>query len=691
MFSDSTKLFSFERFDGGINKYSLKTDVLDNQLSSGVNVYFDGKSLRTRNGVKYDFTQQLPDNFTDFSIKQIGSTSSVDTDTVKFFLISQKTTFQIISYLFVLKSDGEHSLIYLNAFSDDINTPMLKEVRATVVCGGQGERSGIYVLMGAVGNDKVYDRAIFELNQTLTSVYAISDSEIYAPTVLLNGRGSAFCFSDSLVPSEFPTPRKFESFNTVGGRFKAYFKTDGISSYFVLPAKTLSNAEGEDIYITYKDAKKGEYTWHIPWDKNVSEEVVKYNDYDIKMYVDRSRARIYTMDTTAAPAVLPIAYSVPNNLEIIAYKQIDYTDVFGMTISENFNARSYLSGNDLKGNQVRFSAKANPLYFPETSLSYFGENTSCATGMCRQNDRIVIFKPHSIALCSAIDEKHYDLDMVVTGRAHVGSTLETMQIKTVSSTVGSIYPETFVSCANRVVFLGTDKNVYTITSTSNYTQRLYNISRNISPMIYSCAGASQVFACDMNSHYMLFFKEKCFLFNYNTKAFLSASQTATSSRHADGVCWYYFEYNFGGAVPCAVLCSPSGAYFITKRSDTQLAIYKTDGSYDIVLEETGQTKIHKIFASLSTKASDFDSPNVKNVLVLSLTFENLLPNTHTNLTIDYFDENTSNITDNLKLSALGVKQVTIPKVPCVFGVKNFGFTVSGDAPFALKCADVRYR
>ena len=46
MFSDSTKLFSFERFDGGINKYSLKTDVLDNQLSSGVNVYFDGKSVK---------------------------------------------------------------------------------------------------------------------------------------------------------------------------------------------------------------------------------------------------------------------------------------------------------------------------------------------------------------------------------------------------------------------------------------------------------------------------------------------------------------------------------------------------------------------------------------------------------------------------------------------------------------------
>ncbi len=691
MFSNSTKLFSFENFDGGINKYSLKTDVLDNQLSDGINVYFDGKSLRTRKGVEYDFSQELPENFTDFSIKQIGSVATKGELTLKFFLISQKTTFQIISYLFVLKSDGTHSLIYLNAFNDDINVPMLKETRATVVCGGEGTRSGIYILMGAVGNGEVFDRAIFELDQTLTSVYPIKDSEIYAPTVLLNGRGTSFCFSDSLVPSEFPTPRKFESFNTLGGRFKAYFKTDGSSSYFVLPCQTLSNNQGEDIYIKYTDANNSVYSWHIPYDQNVSEEMVKYNEYDVKMYVDRSRARIYTMDATGAPATLPIAYSVPNNLEIIAYKSIDYTDIFGMTLSENFNARSFLTGNDLRGNHVRFSAKAKPLYFPETSVSYFGENTTTATGICRQNDRIILFKPHSIALCSAVDEKHFDLDMIVTGRAYSSSTLETMQIKTVSSTVGSIYPKTFVSCANRLVFLGTDKNVYTITSTSNYTQRLYNISKSISPLIYSCSSVSQVFACDMDNHYMLFFDNQCFLFNYNTKAFLSASQTATNSRQGSGVSWYYFEYSFGSTIPISVLCSERGAYFITKCFDNKLAVYKNGGNFDVILDELGQTQTYTIFASLSTKATDFDSANIKNVLVLSLTLENLQPNKETLLTINYFDEATNTLGDELVINALGTQQVTIPKVPCVFGVKNFGFTISGNAPFALKSADIRYR
>ncbi len=692
MLANSTKLFSFERFDGGINKYSLKTDISDNQLCDGLNVYFDGKTLRTRKGLAYAFSQELPAHFTDYSINQIGSQTQYGTLKVQFFLVSQKQTYEINNCLFVLKSDGSHSLINLKTFYENSNIQTLKEVRATLVCGGEGKRSGIYILMGAVDQTGVYERAILELDESLSSVFEVSDSEIYAPTVLVNGKGSAFAYSDSLVASEFPATKRLESFNTVSGRFKAYFKTDGVSAYYLLPCPALSNNSGEDIYITYRDAYKGEHTWHIPYDKNVSEETVKYNDLDIKMFVDRERSRIYSMDAAAgSPAALPIAYSVPNNLEIIAYKPIDYTEVFGMTVSENFNARSYLSGNSLRANHVRFSAKANPLYFPETSISYFGENTSTVTGMCRQNDRILIFKPHSVAICSQINQRHYDLDGIVNGGQTASSTLESMEIKTVSSSIGSVYPKTFVSCANRLVFLGTDKNVYTITSTSNYTQRLYNISKNISPMIFSCSDASQVFACDRDSQYMLFFDNRCFLFNYNTPAFLSASQTATSKDHTDGVAWYYFEYDFGAQLPTGVICTESQAYFVTKAQAPYMAIYKKSGDYDVILDEDGQVLVRTIFASASTKASELDSPNLKNVLVVSFTLENLLPNTQSCISLNYFDENTASLSDELVIHALGTQQVTIPKVPCVFGVKNFGFSVSSNAPFALKSADIRYR
>ena len=88
---------------------------------------------------------------------------------------------------------------------------------------------------------------VYELNTSHTAWIKLADSEIYAPMVTVNGRGT----DSDLYNPESPNGTLLEGYNMLTPAFRAGFTSDGKGSRFVLPQKNLDGSKPISISYMY--------------------------------------------------------------------------------------------------------------------------------------------------------------------------------------------------------------------------------------------------------------------------------------------------------------------------------------------------------------------------------------------------------------------------------------------------------
>lgn len=689
------KKFTFSDFCGGINKSLTRTDIKANELSDSLNMYQSGSFLTAREGFCSNNSFNFGEDFNDCDIKLIGSQIYTDDGLMKIYHLCKNNSGNYKNAIFIVNSNGFLKQISLPVCNSNDFSGGIEKINCCLIKGKPSFGNGIFILFSvADGLGEITFKKIYEINSFITGIFEITANEIYSPLVMVNGRGNKFSSLSATARTNYPKPSMLEDFNLLSTGFRACFKTDGVSDGFYLPVKNLSSNEDENIKVKLTVQDGTVYNFTIPYDSNFS----GYNEIDsknIRVGVNREAGYIFFQDNTLTSAPPKISEGLYNNLEITAYKPYGNSILFTSSVSESFNSRAYLSGCKKQGNAVFYSKKNNPLYFPSSSVAYFGDKSGVVTAFSQQNDRLIIFKAHQIGICSKVSTQDYNTELIILGKSNRRATAEKMDISSINTGIGCIYPETLVNCANRLVFLGTDKKVYTITSSANYLQRLYKISEKIENTLALLSINSNAFAVNFKGHYLLFVNKSCFLFNYNTDAFLSASSPNSKSASKQALGWFEFEFNIGNGTPFSALSIDDDLSVLVPTTlyvaSNEIFIYTFGGDTDGFVTSDGDIDHRSFKVKMTTKASDFDSNRLKKINGLSLDFGKIVfEEPPCNITLKYINENLAVNGTNI-IEQEEKDQVVIKRNPLISGVKNFGFSLESNCRFSLKKAQVEYK
>ncbi len=695
MICKNIKTYPITSFDGGINKNLLKTEIKNNELSDSLNMWYKGGKIVTRDGINLKRTFALSNSLSGANIRYLGNSTYSNEGLTKFYQLTKEANETIQTAVYVVNSDGSSIAVLQEVINKSSFENEIADVVCSIIKGKAIKGSGIFIVQAVIDvEDNIVKKQYYELYKNRTNSYVIYPSDIYAPLVMVNGRGNNFSSLSSSEKTNYPKPSLLEDFNLLSNGFRSCFKTDGVSSKFYLPVKELSSNFRENITAKFTAVNGSVYTWQIPYSANESV-YVTVDSTQVKIAVNRTSGCVSFKDNSSNDYALPKVEGLYNNLEITAYKPYGNNDIFTGTVFESFNSRAFVSGCRFGVNTVYFSKRNNPLYFPSSNVAYFGDKSAAVTALVAQNDRLIAFKAHKIGICSTINYSEYNTELIILGKANKRGTLERMDIKTVNTGIGCTYPETLINCANRLVFLGSDMKVYTITSSANYLQRLYKISENIDGLLFDVQINHNAFAADYKGHYMLFLDNKCYLFNYNTDAFLSASSPNGSVKKRHSIGWYCFEYNIGNAALFSSIALEDNIIILGRSTDNNangnIFHFTISGDKDTYFVSEQQNIQLSFLSRFATKAYDMDTYKYKKILGLRIVFGKEAFSSSKNITLKYCSQNCySNAKTIATIAAVG-EEFETKRIPIIFVSEYFGFMVECNSKISVKEAFVEYQ
>ncbi len=695
MICKNNKQFCFSSFDGGINKNLLKTEIKTNELCDSLNMWYKNGKIVTRDGLNLIGSANIPNILSGCSIKFLGNSTFSNEGLTKFYQLTKEDNEKVQTGVYVSNSDGTNIILMQEAALKSAFQNEISDVVCSIIKGKAIKGSGIFIIQAVIDSqNNVVRKLYYELYKDRTNTYVINPSEIYAPIVTINGRGNKFSTLSATEKTNFPKPSLLEDFNLISNGFRSCFKTDGVSTKFYLPVKELSNFENENIVIKYTALDGSVYRWQISYGA-VDSNFVTIGGTAVRATVNRGAGCIGFENSSSQNYVLANVEGLNNNLEITAYKPYGDDDIFTGKVFESFNSRAFISGCRFGVNTVYYSKSNNPLYFPSSNVAYFGDKSSVVTALVAQNDRLIAFKAHIIGICSTINNSEINTEMVVLGKSNKRGTAERMDIKTVNTGIGCVYPETLVNCANRLVFLGSDMKVYTITSSANYLQRLYKISENVDYYLYDIPFDNKAFAANYQGHYMLFLNNKCFLFNYNTDAFLSASSPNGNAKSRNSIGWYFFEFNIGNAYLFSSIALADSIIVLGRstadNSNGNILKFSFGSGVDTGIISEQQTTPVNILSRFSTKAHDMDTYKYKKITGLKIVFGKEAFSTVKNITLRYCGPNCYSNAKTITTQIKEGEEFVIKRIPLIFVSDYFGFKLECEGKMSVKEAFVEYQ
>lgn len=516
----------FDSLCGGLNAADDPTLIDMTKLCDSINLYADGGVLKSRSGIKsaklFELSGYVP----------VGSGFSVNTDGESMRILPVKSVNNGVVQLKLLVISRSKKYC-ISVFSEEYNDGMHYDAACLVFADAPNDGCGIYAFASIICNGSVIKSKLYELSLDKTSV-AESDCA-YIPTVLINGRGNLYDTLDA-ADKNLPKPIAGEQINLLSRGFKAAYNTDGVSLYYRLPKCFLSS--DEEIKVTYKIDSTKSYTFTIAKGSSKSESRF-VNNVEIYAQVSRTMGRVYFYcgDTQYA---IPRSEDVTNNLIVTAFTSHQNGILGKMMQSLNFGKYTFVYGSSDCPEKLYWSQGDKPLYFPEYNYAAVGEPLSKVSACAKQNNLLILFKAHEIYYISSVKADEYDLDSVLEGNVSRLKCSQNVNIAQLNGGIGCAYPQTVKLCANRLVFLGSDGNVYALTSTAMSQKQVYRISREILPLIDKYNDGCAVSAVKSGGRYILILGENLLGFDYNTAAFRSISSNSGGSDNAKGVSWFAY-------------------------------------------------------------------------------------------------------------------------------------------------------
>ena len=539
----SVKTFSVARLDGGTD-LSLPADTIsDNALSDGVNIWFNKGTLKTRPGLSADADRVIMNESSTYD----GTLTYTLTD-AGFFSGDEYKRIAVGKYcesgahyfcrIFLISADGSSSqagyLLFNRVSNDEFNIPENILFYSAEAVSGAGVFA--FVTTHNIYNTQQKGYRIYELSADMQSWS--EHISYYTPVVYINGRGTCYEQSRSLGIAYTGTPKVLESENILTNRFKAYYTSDAHSSTFRLPFSGLDN----DSVICRVYYEPDDYCeWIIPEGETTA--TATFYTAQITLNIDRAKGIFYFTGEDGEYPVPKMSKYPENNISITAGKDtgFDIGSVVSCTCTADCGSRLLFSGGRDKG-RVFSVPRSNPLYFPADSCFDTGGNDSGINALVPCSDGVAAFKQNEIYLLKIKEGSKINTTSLLADDSSTFYNADSVTVKRLSADKGCVCKNTCAVYADRPVWLGSDKAVYSLNLSSN---KITELSAPVGDFL-RMRTEEKAYAAIYGNHYILISGSKAVIIDFGSDT-------------ENPVCYIW---NFGEISPIGVFVSRGKICFL---------------------------------------------------------------------------------------------------------------------------------
>ena len=551
----SVKTFSAARLDGGMN-LSLPADTIsDNALSDGVNIWFNKGTLKTRPGLSADADRVIMSESSTYDgtlTYKLTDTGFFSGDEYKRIAVGEycESGAHYFCRIFLISADGSSSqagyLLFNRASNDEFNIPENILFYSAESVSGAGVFA--FVTTHNIYNTQQKGYHIYELNADMQSWS--EHISYYTPVVYINGRGTCYEQSRSLGIAYTGTPKVLESENILTNRFKAYYTSDAHSSTFRLPFSGLDN-DSVICRVYYEPDNYCE--WIIP--EGGTTATATFYTAQITLNIDRTKGIFYFTGEDGEYPVPKMSKYPENNISITAGKDtgFDIGSAVSCTCSADCGSRLLFSGGRDKG-RVFSVPRSNPLYFPADSCFDTGGNDSGINALVPCSDGVAAFKQNEIYLLKIKEGGKINTTSLLADDSSTFYNPDSFTVNRISADKGCLSKDTCAVYADRPVWLGSDKAVYSLNISSN---KITELSAPIGDFLRTRT-EEKAYAAIYGNHYILISESKAVIIYLGSDT-------------ENPVCYIW---NFGEISPIGVFVS-SGKICFLCVSVSGMALYSS--------------------------------------------------------------------------------------------------------------------
>ncbi len=586
------------KLDCGI--WDNESDMPDGDyLEDAENVYLKNGVIVTRKGVCTKSDSIFGSNNADGNLRKNFTVNDTDIfylnkrQKIGYTLWGNGQSTEIMS-IFVLDKEGTvRSLGNIN-FSNNNPQNFYTVESAFFIQGKARAHSGIFLFVKSgnyYNSQRTLKYEIYEYNNNNNLWVNPAESDYYTPTVYINGRGDKYLLAKSEGSVFDGAPMCPEEINLLGGKFYAYFSSDGYSSGFKLPFSNLKSGN-KIICKIYSDSAS-----FTEWEIGTSaiSATATFMGKTVKLSCDRASGYFnFTFNNADFP--IPNTGKTGGN-DICFFSVKDTGDSLEKIVSStgavSHNARIYLYGNDIQKNEI-FSAKPeNPLYFPLGMSVKAGSETDYITALKSDGKNLLAFKNDGIyRIYSSFNYARYTFTTPV-GLEYDFTSPDKVTSHPYSEAFGEVLKNTVINCGKSIFFMSADKKIYSLTG-----DRLKNVTGGIAKAVRYLSDE------ELNNAFSLYFEGNYVIVSGN-KAYILCDEN----------CWYKFilpdNSGYSGSY-----CFDDIIYLICNDTEnTYNFLSVLDGEKDICFKEGFDgnltTAENKIDFSVTLSKNNFGIPDCK--------------------------------------------------------------------------------
>lgn len=459
--TNKTKVFNIPLAAGGVNDTLPPTEIEDNQLVKGLNIWNEKGVINSRPGIYSTVQDVLEDNLYTYLDKR----DFHITDTVFYY----EGEYQKIAYS-IAYSDTTNAFLFVFLIGSDRSVKNIGNIyfarvtdglfycpeKVTFFVGKAQKGNGIYAFISLKNFDNASQKSyrVYEANAQLDGWDSVDS--FYTPTVLINGRGNNYDMAKDNSEAYEGAPTALEPLNMLDPQFYAYFTSDGYSSAFRLPFANIENTS----VICRLYYNSDEYVqWIIHQDESSSE--INFSGQQITVSVDREKGVIHFTRLGGDYAVPRYSVYSENNIRILATKKEDegFKQVISCSCSAALGSRILLSGG-IEKNKVYYSKFENPLYFPRLENNEIGSFESRVTALFSVGNFALAYKENELYKITLKKGDAISTNALVADRDTLFYKKDKLSIECISKNIGCLNPLTIALCGDMPVWLSANGSIY---------------------------------------------------------------------------------------------------------------------------------------------------------------------------------------------------------------------------------------
>lgn len=596
------KTFKVRGFKAGTVTGTPAADIPDNALFDSENMWYEKGILSTRAGLSADseniIKSENPPVYDTFSYKVTDSAVYISGEYKK-IAVEEYCADDSIYYcnIFFVGADGHSTAAGNFIFNRITYKDFYQPINILFYSASPVSGAGVFALVSTrnIYNYSQTSHRIYELENSLNSWQELHS--FYVPVVYINGRGNRYEESRAIGFSYTGTPMFLESRNMLTNRFKSYFTSDGYSSCFRLPFTDLDN----DTVICRVYMNSAEYTEWVIMESQSSVTSIFYN-VNITLTIDRKKGMINFTNADGDYPVPMMSKYHENNICVTACKTVKngLENAVSSTCCAVSGSRILFSGGTDKGRVISVRAD-NPLYFPcDSSYKIGGEDGINALLSCKNG--ILAFRQNEIYTLTLKNGTAINSNSLLADDDSIFYNKDSFTAKKISGDKGLKNKYSCLLCENEAIWLGSDRAVYTL-NTSSF--EITKLSEAVDGFFLSLSDseAQSAFALRNGNRYLLLIGKKAVIMDFRDGGLKKPS-------------WYVWSFPSTTALGGF---SASGRLYVFCTGTDGRVFYtaKLSGTEDTDIcrsDDTPEIKSRLVSGTAVTKSFDFGSVSDKKLI-----------------------------------------------------------------------------